>query len=296
MAVKTVQAIINGQTYTLNYNSETQRYEATITAPAKSSFNEDGHYYPVTVKASDDAGNETSVDDTHETLGSSLQLKVKEKVAPVSVITAPTSGQLTSNSKPEITWTVTDDDSGVAADTITLLIDNTPVEGAITKSPIENGYSCSYTPGTALDDGQHTVIVRASDNDGNAASDVSVTFRVLATAPNLSVTTPVNNSYHKTAEVAFSGTTDGATLTVKVGDGAEEDVTIAEGAFSGSLTLTAEGSNTVVFKAVSESGVETTVTRTLYLDTHAPVIQSVTITPNPVDAGATYIISVEVTD
>ena len=63
MAVKTVQAIINGQTYTLNYNSDTQRYEATITAPAKSSFNEDGHYYPVTVKASDDAGNETSVDD-----------------------------------------------------------------------------------------------------------------------------------------------------------------------------------------------------------------------------------------
>lgn len=296
MAVKTVQAIINGQTYTLNYNSETQRYEATITAPAKSSFNEDGHYYPVTVKASDDAGNETSVDDTHETLGSSLQLKVKEKVAPVSIITAPTSGQLTSNSKPEITWTVTDDDSGVAADTITLLIDNTPVEGAITKNPTENGYSCSYTPETALDDGQHTIIVRASDNDGNAASDVSVTFRVLATAPDLSVTTPANNSYHKNAEVAFSGTTNGATLTVKVGDGAEQDVTITEGAFSGSLTLTAEGSNTVTFKAVSESGVETTVTRTLYLDTHAPVIQSVTITPNPVDAGNTYIISVEVTD
>ena len=296
MAVKTVQAIINGQTYTLNYNSETQRYEATITAPAKSSFNEDGHYYPVTVKASDDAGNETSVDDTHETLGASLQLKVKEKVAPVSVITAPTSGQLTSNSKPEITWTVTDDDSGVAADTITLLIDNTPVEGAITKSPIENGYSCSYTPTEALDDGQHTIIVRASDNDGNAASDVSVTFRVLATAPDLSVATPANNSYHKNAEVAFSGTTNGATLTVKVGDGAEQDVTITEGAFSGSLTLTAEGSKTVTFKAVSESGVVTTVTRTLYLDTHAPVIQSVTITPNPVDAGNTYIISVEVTD
>ena len=296
MAVKTVQAVVNGQTYTLTYNGETQRYETTINAPAKSSYNETGHYYPVTVKATDDAGNETSVDDSDETLGASLQLIVKEKVAPVSVITAPTSGQLTSNSKPEITWTVTDDDSGVAESSITLLIDNTPVEGSITKSPIENGYSCSYTPTAALDDGQHTIIVRASDNDGNAASDVSVTFRVLATAPNLSVTTPANNSYHKAAEVAFSGTTDGATLTVKVGDGAEEDVTITEGAFSGSLTLTAEGSNTVVFKAVSESGVETTVTRTLYLDTHAPVIQSVSITPNPVDAGATYIIAVEVTD
>ena len=296
MAVKTVQVIIEGQTYNLTHNSGTGKYEVTATAPAKSSYNEAGHYFPVTVKATDDAGNITEVDDSDETLGASLQLIVKEKVAPISVITAPTSGQLTSNSKPEITWTVTDDDSGVAESTIALLIDNAPVDGAITKNPIENGYSCSYTPAAALDDGQHTITVRASDNDGNAASDVSVTFHVLATAPNLSVTTPANNSYHKTAQVAFSGTTDGATMTVKVGDGAEEDVTITEGAFSGNLTLTAEGSNTVTFKAVSESGVETIVTRTLYLDTHAPVIQSVSITPNPVDAGATYIISVEVTD
>ena len=38
----------------------------------------------------------------------------------------------------------------------------------------------------------------------------------------------------------------------------------------------------------------TTVTRTVTLDTTAPVIQSVTLAPNPVDAGNTYIITVAV--
>ena len=40
--------------------------------------------------------------------------------------------------------------------------------------------------------------------------------------------------------------------------------------------------------------VETTVTITGTLDTSAPVVSAVTITPNPVDAGNTMIISVEV--
>ena len=35
MSVKTVTAVINGQTYTLTKNNETGKYEATITAPLK---------------------------------------------------------------------------------------------------------------------------------------------------------------------------------------------------------------------------------------------------------------------
>lgn len=57
MAIKTVQAIINGQTYNLTLNSSTGKYEATLTAPATSSFNLDDNAYPVTVKATDMAGN-----------------------------------------------------------------------------------------------------------------------------------------------------------------------------------------------------------------------------------------------
>lgn len=90
MALKTVQAVINGQTYNLTLNSETGKYEATITAPAKSSFSQDNHCYPITLKATDMAGNVTQIDDNDESLGSKLRLQVKEKVAPAIKITAPT--------------------------------------------------------------------------------------------------------------------------------------------------------------------------------------------------------------
>ena len=38
MAIKTVQVTINGVPTTLTLNSSTGKYEATITAPAKSSY------------------------------------------------------------------------------------------------------------------------------------------------------------------------------------------------------------------------------------------------------------------
>ena len=70
MAVKTVQVIINGEVTTLSYNGQTGKYEATITAPSKSSYNVNaGHYYPVTVKATDEAGNVTTKTDEDTTLG-----------------------------------------------------------------------------------------------------------------------------------------------------------------------------------------------------------------------------------
>lgn len=297
MSVKTVQAIINGQTYNLTLNSSTGKYEATITAPSKSSYPLSGHYYPVTVKATDDAGNITTKDASDSVLGTSLQLQVKEKVAPTIEIVSPTSGQLTSQAKPEFSWKVTDDDSGVNSGTIGITIDNgTKITSGITKTAITGGYQCAYTPTTALADGEHTVKFDASDNDGNAATQKSVTFRVLATAPNLSITTPAEGSWTKNNSLAFSGTTDGATLTVKVGTGTAQEVTISNGQFSGNITLPAEGENILTFVATNAAGVTTTVTRTVKLDTHAPVILSAVITPNPVDAGQTYVISVEVSD
>lgn len=163
MAVKTVQAVINGQTYNLTLNSSTGKYEATITAPSKSSYTLSGHYYPVTVKATDDAGNTTTKTDSDATLGGSLKLQVKEKVAPVIAITAPTAGSYIINNKPAITFKVTDDDSGVNPATIGVTIDSgSKVTGdAITKRAVTGGYECTYTPTSALADGSHTVRVDA---------------------------------------------------------------------------------------------------------------------------------------
>lgn len=303
MSVKTVQAIINGQSYTLTLNSSTGKYEATVTAPSKSSYTLDGHYYPVTVKATDDAGNTSTKDATDATLGTSLQLQVKEKVAPVIAITAPTASALLTNNKPDITWKVTDDDSGVNPATIGITIDSgTKITGdAITKTAITGGYQCSYTPTSALADGSHTIKFDASDYDGNAAAQKSVTFKVDTVPPTLSVTAPANNLVTNEAACTVSGTTNDATsspvtVTVKLNNGSAEAVTVnADGTFGKDLTLTS-GANTITVVATDSAGKSTTVTRTVTLDTGAPVIHSVTLTPNPVDAGKTFIISVEVTD
>ena len=65
---------------------------------------------------------------------------------------------------------------------------------------------------------------------------------------------------------------------------------------------------TVVWNAVSKSwselsaeekdkaGKTTTVTRRVTVNTSAPVIKSITLSPNPVDCGKTFIIAVEITD
>lgn len=303
MAVKTVQTTINGQTYTLTLNSSTGKYEATITAPSKSSYNQSGHYYGVTVKATDDAGNTSSKDAADSTLGSSLQLKVREKVAPTLAITSPTAGSYIINSKPTITFTVTDDDSGVNPATIGITIDSgSKVTGdAITKKAITGGYECTYTPTSALSDGSHTIKIDASDNDGNAATQKSVTFKVDTVPPTLSVTSPADGLVTNQAALTVKGTTNDVTsspvkVTIKLNSGTAESVTVgADGSFSKALTLAA-GTNTITVVATDSAGKTTTVTRTVKLDTSAPVIKSVTLNPNPVDAGKTFIISVEVVD
>lgn len=163
MAVKTAQYIFNGQTINLTYNSTSGKWEATVTAPSKSSYSQTDHVLGGTVKATDVAGNTTTVDQSHATLGSSLKIRVKEKVAPVISITAPTADSYITNATPTIKFTVTDADSGVNSGTIAMKLDGTAV--TVTKTAITGGYECSYKPTTALKDGSHTISVTASDND-----------------------------------------------------------------------------------------------------------------------------------
>lgn len=294
MAVKTVQYIFNGQTYNLTYNSTTKKYEATVTAPSKSSYNQTDHVLGGTVKATDQAGNVTTVDQTHSTLGASLKLRVKEKVAPVISITAPSAGAYITNTTPTIEFSVTDADSGVNSGTIAVTIDGTAIS-SVTKTAITGGYKCTCTP-AALKDGAHTISVTASDNDGNAASAKTSSFTVDTVPPTLSVTAPTDGLITNKSTVTVTGKTDDATskpVTVTVNGTA---VTVGtDGAFSKDVSL-ANGSNTITIIAKDKAGKTTTVTRTVTLDTVAPVIKSISLTPNPVDCGKTFVIAVEVTD
>lgn len=303
MAISTVKAIINGTTHDLKLNSSTGMYEASVSAPTETSYsNNSGHYYPVTIKATDSAGNVTQVTDTDATFGSALKLRVKETVAPVIKITSPTDDEVTSNSKPTVAWTVTDSGSGVNSSTISIAIDSgSTVTSGITKTTITNGYSCSYAIPTALSDGTHTVKVNASDNDGNKATQRTVSFIVDVAPPVLEVTSPANNLVTKTATVTISGKTNDVTsgikkVTYKLNGGSETQITVdANGNFSKSITIT-EGANTIVISSQDAGGLKTTITRIVTLDTKAPVIEEISITPNPVSTGALLSVNVKVTD
>lgn len=297
--IKTVKATINGQSYTLSLNSQTGKYEATITAPATSSYNNnDGHYYPVKIDAEDQAGNTVSADDTHASLGASLKLKVKEKVAPTIANITPSSGSYLATSAPTITAELRDGDSGIDTSTVIFKVDNTTIDNSkITMTPVSGGYNISYTPATALTDGSHTVSIQVSDNDGNQSAAAATTFTVMTTAPTLEITAPADGLKTNKSALTVSGTTNNdATVTIKLNGTDQGTVTVTSGAFSKALTLATEGENTITIIAKNLAGVTTTVTRKVVYDITAPVISAVTITPNPVDAGTTYVISVDITD
>lgn len=298
MAISQVRAQVNGQWYTLTLQAN-GRYEASITAPGATSFNQPGGYYNVTVEATNTAGTSGTADAS--TLDG-LKLYVKERVAPVITILSPSSGAYVTNNKQPVVFTITDEagGSGVKLDSVAVKLDGSPVSaGEVTHSAISNGYSFTYTPAQALGDGDHTVTVDATDNDGNAAAQKPTTFKVDTIPPTLNVTSPSEGMITSTDALTVSGTTNDATsspVTVKISlNGTDQGaVTVGgDGAFSKAVTLK-EGANVIVVTATDAAGKSSSVTRNVTLDTSVPQIVSATITPNPVDAGQTMLISVEV--
>lgn len=304
MAVSQVRVKINGVWTVLTYNSTSGKYEGTIAAPSITSYNVNAsHYYPVTVEATDQAGNVTSKDDTDSTLGNSLKLTVKELTKPVISFTAPTAGAYLATNTPSISFTVIDETngSGIKISSLSIQVDGgaalTNTSTGVTVSGITNGYQVTYVPQTALSDGSHTVAVNIQDNDGNAATAVSRSFTVDTVPPTLSITAPANTTtYTNVAFITVSGVTNDATsspVTVTINGTA---VTVdAGGNFSKSVSLSS-GSNTITVIATDAAGKTTTVTRTVVLDQTAPTISAITINPNPVNAGNSYTISVSVSD
>lgn len=299
MAIKTVKATINGQTYDLTLNSASGKWEATITAPGKTSYNLAGGYYNVSVEATNEAGTKGSAD---ASTVDGLKLVVKETVAPVITIVSPTSGAYVANSKQPVVFNVTDETGGSGVDISTLVVkqDGTAVAAAnITHTSISNGYSVTYTPSAALSDGSHTVTINCKDHDGNAAAEKSTTYTVDTVPPTLNVTSPADGLITAASSVTVAGTTNDATsspvvITVSLNGTDQGTVAVGTGGTFSKVVTLKEGSNTIIVKAKDAAGKESSVTRTVTLDTSVPKIKAATITPNPVDTGKTMVISVTI--
>lgn len=298
MAIQTVRAQVNGTWHTLTYDSSSGTYKATITAPGATSYNQPGGYYNVTVQATNTAGT-TSQADGDDIAG--LKLVVRETVKPVITITSPASGAVVTNNRQPVVFTITDESggSGVKLSSVAVKLDGSAVSsGQVTHSAITNGYRFTYTPASALGDGQHTVTVNATDNDGNAAVQKSTTFKLDTTPPALNITSPAEGLITNAPALAVTGTTNDQTsspVTVKVvlNNADQGAVTVSGGAFSKTVTL-AEGANTIVVTATDGAGKSSSVTRHVTLDTSVPQILSASIAPNPADTGESMVITVEV--
>ena len=297
MAIKTVRAQINGTWHTLTYDSASGAWKATITAPGATSFNQSGGYYNVVVEAANEAGTTATANGT--TL-SGLRLVVKERVAPVITILSPTSGAVVTNNKQPVVFTVVDESggSGVNRNSIAVKLDGTAVASTtLAITSVTNGFSVTYTPASALGDGNHTVAINASDNDGNAATAKSTTFRIDTVPPTLNITAPAEGLITASASLTVKGSTNDATsspvvISITLNGADQGNVTVgSDGSFSKTITLS-EGDNTIVITATDSAGKVSSVSRTVTLDSSVPKVVSAAITPNPVDAGATMIISV----
>ena len=288
MAIATVQATINGSTYNLTYDGAAGQWTATLTAPGATSYHLDGGAYPVVITAANEAGT---------TASATVQLVVKERVAPAVTILSPSSGAYVANNRQPIVLTVTDEAGGSGVDlaTLSVTLDGTAATD-YTATAIANGYSVTVTP-PVMTDGSHTITVDIQDHDGNAAEQQSVTFAVDTVPPALNITSPAAGLVTASPSLTVAGTTNDSAsspvaVTVTLNGVDQGAVTIdSDGTFAKIVTL-AEGGNTIVVTATDAAGQSSTVTRAVTLDTSTPVIQSATVTPNPVDAGATMILTV----
>ena len=297
MAISSVRARLNGTWYNLTYDSTSGAYKATVTAPGATSYKHTGGYYNVEIEAINTAGTVFTTDGSSLT---GLRLVVKETVAPVITIVSPSSGAYVTNNKPPIVCTVVDESngSGINLSTLTVKVDGTTIPH--TTATTTNGYTVTATPANALTDGSHTITVDVKDNDGNAATQKTSTFKLDTVPPTLNITVPSNGLITNTAALTVQGVTNDATsspvtLTLTLNGTSQGTVTVGtNGSFSKAVTL-AQGSNTIVVTASDAAGKTSSVTRTVTLDTTVPKVVSASVTPNPANTGASVVISVVVT-
>lgn len=301
MAISTVKIKIAGTEYSLVYNSTSGKWEKSINAPGATSWGQPDGIYACEVTATNSAGTAITATVDTPTIGNNLKLRVKETVKPVINITSPASGAFVTNNKQPIVFTVTDESggSGINISSLIVKVDGTTVSGT-NSAAITNGYSCTYAPSSVLGDGSHTVAVSISDNDGNAATQKSVTYTIDTVPPTLNITAPVENAILATTSITVSGSTNDNTsspvsITISVNGGTAQSVTVAgDGTFSKAVTC-AEGANTLTITAADGAGKTSTVTRHITVDTSVPAITNVSITPNPANTGETMLVAVTVT-
>jgi len=315
MAVKQAKAIVNGQEIALTYDAATGYWEAQVTAPADSSFNQAGGYFPVKVIAEDNAGNKSEIDSSDSTFGEFIRLYNKEEVKPIIEILQPTSGAYITTSRPTIQFKITDNKiqtsgySGVNKDSCVVKINGQNIReldsaANISWTETEGGFIGTYTPSFDIADSDSvTISVDCLDNDKNAAETATAVFAIDTLAPSLTINNPVDGLETNQDTLKVSGVTEpGAEVSVKLNGTQVGTVTADEsGLFEQSVRFTQQGNNVIEITATDAAGLSTTIIRNVVFNTTAPVFLEVKMLANgkqitqsnPALAGKIYTIRVK---
>ncbi len=155
------------------------------------------------------------------------------------------------------------------------------VNQAVTTGPHSTqGFSASWTtPG--LDRTDIRLRVQVTDLAGNTATAQSTTFEIDSTFPGLTISSPGNNSYHKSSAVITGNCESG--LNINFSGALQSDFAVAcsGGTYSQTVNFSdGDGSKLIVLTQVDAAGNTTTESITLIRDEIAPIL-SLTSGNNP---------------
>ena len=207
----------------------------------------------ITVTATDRAGNTTQV----------TRSITVDTSPPQLVVVSPADGLIAAQASLTVSGTVEDSISGVP-------------------SVLVNGQSAAVSGGTfsltvTLSEGENAITVTATNGAG--LSTVIYRSVTLDTVPPvLTVESPTGGEITTSPAFTLSGTASDATSGISSVTVNGESLELTVGAFSKAVTLL-EGTNQFVFVATDNAGLQTTVTRTVMLDTVNPAL-SVTSPPD----------------
>lgn len=289
-------AIYKSNQYNATYSGG--EWSVDIPSGTESSWSENNHTYPIELHAFDAAGNETIMYATDDTYGDQLNIRVLETTAPTATIVSPTQDSVLGSATQQIVMELSDaGGSGLNMESVVFTVNGTPIGNLEWTDGQDGKKTCTYEA-TGLSDGTNTITLKVSDNDGNESETATVTFVISTSAPTLSVTSPVDGLLTNSSTVTVSGTAAAGSDSVTLSKVTVNGTTVAveqDGSFSTEISLT-EGTNTIVIIAEDSLGKTTTVTRTVTLDTQAPVISDVVAEATTVNANATIRLTFKVTD
>ena len=221
--------------------------------------------HTVTARTADNVGNTAETESTFEV----------DTVAPAVDIDSPGPGQGTNDQQPTISGTAE------PGSTVELVIDGSdPI--LVTVNP--DG-TWSYTPGSQLGEGSHSVTVTATDEAGNSATD-STTFDIDVTAPDVAIDAPASGSTTEDTTPTISGTSEpGQEVEIFIDGMKVADVT-ADGSGAWSYTPDQElgaGPHTATARVQDDLGNTADANTSFEIDPPAPAMVDIT---SPAD-GAT---------